>query len=106
MSNRRSEGRQLIVHEIRGLSLFEHLCVALFASFKQVADAVIGRGGFLVVEWPAKSRHWKDPRVKDMMALDGVRWESGVLYIAQKISRHMGVQKDVVTQRWYERNYR
>ena len=48
----------------------------LFDSFLALAAAIFARGGSITLEWPAKSRHWSDVRVKRLMEVGDVLWTS------------------------------
>ena len=44
----------------------------LFDGFLRVADAVVQKGGHLLLEWPNKCRYWKEPKVLALLGL--LRW--------------------------------
>ena len=41
----------------------------LFDNFLIAAQAVVRRGGHLVLEWPSRCRYWKDPKVKTLLGI-------------------------------------
>ena len=48
----------------------------LFNNFVLVAQAVVQRGGHLVLEWPVTCRYWKHPKVKKLLARGPLTWQN------------------------------
>ena len=48
----------------------------LFDNFVIAAQAVVARGGHLVLEWPARCRYWRDPKVKALLNIAELGWKN------------------------------
>ena len=48
----------------------------LFSNFLLLAEAVVNRSGYMVLEWPASCRYWKHPRVRALLGLEPLAWHS------------------------------
>ena len=46
----------------------------LFGRFLAVAQAVVEKGGHLVLQWPATASSWRERGVKELLGKDSLRW--------------------------------
>ena len=47
----------------------------LFDNYVIAAQAVVQRGGHLVLEWPSRCRYWKQPKVKALLGITELGWK-------------------------------
>ena len=48
----------------------------LFNNFTRAAQAVVQRGGHLVIEWPSNCLYWREPRVRALLDISELKWNS------------------------------
>ena len=48
----------------------------LFDNCVIAAQAIVQRGGHLVLEWPSRCRYWKQPKVKALLGITDLGWKS------------------------------
>ena len=46
----------------------------LYGNFIILAQAVVKKGGYLCMEWPFNCRYWLHPKVKQFLAIEGLKW--------------------------------
>ena len=49
----------------------------LVDSFVLCAQAVIAKGGYVVLEWPSRCRYWRHPKVVSLLSHASLGWQSG-----------------------------
>ena len=48
----------------------------LYSNMLVVAQAVIRRGGHIVIEWPRRCLYWRHPRVTKLLSTGSLHWTS------------------------------
>ena len=46
----------------------------LFSNFLILAQAVVIKGGHLIIEWPSRCTYWKDPKVVHLLQNHSIQW--------------------------------